>query len=56
MKILECETLIVGAGMSGVAASINLLEHAYDDFLVVEASDRIGGRCHTVEYGIDLLN
>jgi monoamine oxidase len=56
MRSSECETLIVGAGVSGLAAAINLLENEYTEFLVVEASDRIGGRCFTIEYGSLLKN
>ena len=49
---VEARTVIIGAGLAGISTAINLLENNYDDFLVFEALDRIGGRCHTVEYGI----
>jgi monoamine oxidase len=54
MKVFECKTVIVGAGVSGVTAAVNLLENGYSDFLLLEASERVGGRCHTIDIGIYL--
>jgi monoamine oxidase len=48
---IECKTLIVGAGISGIAASIELLNNNYDDFLIIESQERIGGRCFTLKHG-----
>ena len=36
-NILETRVVIIGAGLAGIAASINLLESNFDQFLVVEA-------------------
>ena len=49
---IQIRTVIIGAGLAGISTAINLLENNYDYFLVFEALDRIGGRCHTIEYGI----
>lgn len=42
---------IVGAGASGIAAASKLLREGINDFVVLEANDRIGGRINTVEFG-----
>lgn len=45
--------MVVGAGVAGVSAAATLLEHNVDDnVILLEASDRIGGRIHTVQYGL----
>lgn len=49
--ILHTKSVIIGAGISGISTAINLLENNYEEFLIFEANDRIGGRCHTVDYG-----
>ncbi|XP_053975600.1 spermine oxidase-like [Hylaeus volcanicus] len=49
--------VIVGAGASGIAAASKLLQNGFEDVLILEAEDRIGGRVHTVkfdEYSVDL--
>ncbi|XP_054277276.1 spermine oxidase-like [Macrosteles quadrilineatus] len=47
----EHKVVIVGAGISGFAAATTLLENNFTDFVVLEASDRIGGRINTVQFG-----
>jgi cation diffusion facilitator CzcD-associated flavoprotein CzcO len=37
------DTLIVGAGFTGIGAAIKLSEAGVDDFVIVERSDRVGG-------------
>ena len=51
MSTLRCSTLVIGAGMSGVTAALNLLKNGHDDLLVVESLDRIGGRMNTIVVG-----
>lgn len=59
--ILSCEAhkipsnanpsvIIIGAGMSGVMAAKTLSKHGIDDYLILEATDRIGGRMHQTNF------
>ena len=47
MSTRHVELVIVGAGACGLAASVRATAHGIDH-VVLEASDRIGGRLHTV--------
>ncbi len=42
-------TLIVGAGVTGLATAAALSDHGDDDYLVLEADAEIGGWCKTVK-------
>ncbi|MCL2448279.1 MAG: FAD-dependent oxidoreductase, partial [Polyangiaceae bacterium] len=42
-------TLIVGAGITGLATAAALSEQGDDDYLILEADEAIGGWCKTVE-------
>jgi monoamine oxidase len=46
-SIIRVQTAIIGAGVSSIAACINLLDNNYENFLVFEALERIGGRVFT---------
>eukprot|EP00253_Pinus_taeda_P006421 PITA_06421 len=57
-KVAATTTIIVGAGMSGIMAAKTLWDNGMKDFVILEATDRIGGRMHkesfaghTVEMG-----
>jgi monoamine oxidase len=43
---MQTQTLIIGAGLSGLALA-DRLQHAKEDYLVLEARARLGGRIHT---------
>lgn len=43
--------VIIGAGFSGIAAGVKLMENDYEDIVILEAEDRIGGRIHSIDYG-----
>lgn len=48
---VHTKTVVIGAGVSGISTAVSLLKNSYTDFLIFEALDRIGGRCHTFDYG-----
>ncbi|WP_280503647.1 NAD(P)-binding protein, partial [Nocardia farcinica] len=37
------EIIVVGAGFSGIGAAIKLREAGFDDFLIVDDADGVGG-------------
>ncbi|XP_011495992.1 PREDICTED: peroxisomal N(1)-acetyl-spermine/spermidine oxidase [Ceratosolen solmsi marchali] len=47
----SCKVLIVGAGMAGLSAANHLLKNAEQDFLIVEARSRVGGRIVATNIG-----
>jgi cyclohexanone monooxygenase len=49
-EIRELETLILGAGVSGVAAAIGLLREGVDDFEIIDRADDVGGTWHHNRY------
>lgn len=44
----DYKVIIVGAGMSGCAAGKTLIDGGLEDFVILEATGRIGGRVNTV--------
>lgn len=38
------KVIIIGAGIAGLAAATHLSQHDMNDYIVLEAQDRIGGR------------
>lgn len=44
-------TIIVGAGMSGIMAAKTLTDNGVKDFVILEATNRIGGRMHKETVG-----
>jgi monoamine oxidase len=44
MSLIEknVKTIIIGSGMSGIGAAVNFLKQGYDDFVIIEAENRIG--------------
>ena len=47
----DADVLILGAGMSGISAARSLHENGIDNFMIIEARDRIGGRMRSKEFG-----
>ncbi|RDI42153.1 flavin-containing monooxygenase [Nocardia mexicana] len=44
------EVIIVGAGFSGIGVAIKLRENGFDDFLIVDEADGVGGTWHWNTY------
>ena len=49
---MDADTIIIGAGVSGLAAGLHL-QAAGRDFLILDARDRVGGRAHGIQTGED---
>ncbi|XP_043690919.1 polyamine oxidase 1-like [Telopea speciosissima] len=47
----RCSVIIIGAGISGISAAKVLAENGVDDVVILEASDRIGGRICKEDFG-----
>lgn len=45
------KVVIVGAGASGISAAAKLLENGYDNIVVLEAENRVGGRVYSIPFG-----
>ncbi|ESQ41319.1 hypothetical protein EUTSA_v10015601mg [Eutrema salsugineum] len=43
--------IVIGAGISGISAAKELAENGVEDVLILEATDRIGGRIHKQNFG-----
>ncbi len=37
VEVIHEKTVIIGAGMSGIAAAVNLLSNNYDQFVIYES-------------------
>ncbi|XP_038053184.1 polyamine oxidase 7-like [Patiria miniata] len=46
----QARILILGAGASGLQAARTLHDNGMDDFIIVEAADRIGGRVQSAQF------
>lgn len=47
--------IVIGAGISGIAAADVLCRAGYGDIVILEATDRIGGRIWSIEIGMLLF-
>ena len=47
---LDCEIVIVGTGFSGIGAAIKLAQSGFDDFVVLEKAQDIGGTWRDNDY------
>ena len=43
--------IIIGAGISGITAGNHLMKAGFNDFVILEASNRTGGRIWSVDLG-----
>lgn len=44
------QIIIIGAGASGISAGVKLIENGFDNLIILEASDRTGGRIETIKF------
>ncbi|XP_011688273.1 PREDICTED: polyamine oxidase-like [Wasmannia auropunctata] len=52
----ETKIVIVGAGAAGIAAASRLSQRGVNDFVILEANDRIGGRIYTKDFGENVVD
>ncbi|XP_067215950.1 uncharacterized protein [Linepithema humile] len=52
----QTKILIVGAGAAGIAAASKLLQKGVDNFVILEANQRIGGRVYTENFGHNVVD
>ncbi|XP_077995017.1 uncharacterized protein LOC144448614 [Glandiceps talaboti] len=50
-KVYDADVLILGGGAAGIAAGKTLSDAGVTSFLIVEGSDRIGGRVRSAKFG-----
>lgn len=48
--------IIIGAGVAGIAAATKLLKNNFNNFIILEAENRIGGRIQTLPFGGNYYN
>ena len=48
--------VVIGGGISGVAAAVKLIENGYEDVAILEAENRIGGRIFSIPYGSGFID
>ncbi len=48
---LDADVIIIGAGMAGISAANKLQKNELKNILILEASDQVGGRVESVEFG-----
>ncbi len=51
---LKKKIIIIGSGVSGLAAGYSLKKNGVSDIAVLEARNRVGGRTYTLPYGCKL--
>ncbi|XP_011063075.1 PREDICTED: spermine oxidase-like isoform X1 [Acromyrmex echinatior] len=52
----QTKIVIVGAGAAGIAAASRLLQKGVNDFVILEANDRIGGRINSKDFGENVVD
>ncbi|XP_055854509.1 spermine oxidase [Episyrphus balteatus] len=56
MSKLTAKIVVIGAGASGIAAATKLLQSGFQNVIILEAEDRIGGRIYTIPFGENVVD
>lgn len=56
VKNMDKKIIIIGSGAAGFAAASKLISNGFENIVLLEAEDRIGGRVHTIPYGSNVLD
>lgn len=52
----DAKILVIGAGPSGISAATRLVENGFQQVVLLEAENRIGGRIHTIPFGANVID
>lgn len=52
----DTSIVVVGAGAAGISALSRLVENGYNNVVLLEASDRMGGRIYTVPFASNVVD
>lgn len=50
------KVIIIGSGIAGLAAATHLSQHDMNDFIILEAQNRIGGRICSTEISMKIYS
>ncbi|KAI8074452.1 hypothetical protein BC940DRAFT_288293 [Gongronella butleri] len=50
-KVIHTKVAILGGGVSGISAALNLTDNGIDDFVLIEAQNHLGGRAKHAKLG-----
>lgn len=50
-SVSKCKVIVVGGGMAGLSVAYHLQKNGFDDFLLLEARGRLGGRIIQINVG-----
>lgn len=53
---MDKKIIIVGAGVSGVAAATKLVSNGFKQVTILEGGNRIGGRINTIPFGANVVD
>lgn len=48
--------IVIGAGASGIAAATRLIDHGFNNLVVLEAENRMGGRINTIPFASNVVD
>jgi spermine oxidase len=54
--INQPKIVIVGAGLSGISAAVKLIENGFENVMIFEAENRIGGRIYSVPFANGMID
>jgi spermine oxidase len=48
--------IVIGSGISGLAAAAKLIENGFKNLIILEAEERIGGRIFTTPFASNVVD
>lgn len=53
---MDKKIIIIGAGASGFAAAAKLISNGFENVIILEGENRLGGRVNTISFGENVLD